>query len=59
MILSISSMSALMSLPQAVVGAHLGGEAQPGERRAQVVRDAGENQGAVLVETGEVATTSG
>ncbi len=35
--------------------AHLGFQAQARKRRAQVVRDAGEHDGAVLVEFGELA----
>ena len=46
---------AMLALGLLVLHAHLGFEAQARERRAQVVRDAGEHHGAVLLDLGELA----
>ena len=52
---SWSMSSAMLRLGLLVLHAHLGLEAQARERRAQVVRDAGEHHGAVLLDLGELA----
>ena len=55
MIRSISSMSSTMPGARRLVARlHLDAEPQPRERRAQVVRDAGEQQRAVLLELAQV-----
>ena len=55
MVRSISSMSAIMpSRVGFVVDRHLDAHAQARQRRAQVVRDAGQDQRAILVEPREV-----
>ena len=55
MIRSISSMSSTMPAARGLVARlHLDAEPQPRERRAQVVRDAGEQQRAVLLELAQV-----
>ena len=59
MMRSISSMSATM--PARVASsraAHLDAEPQPRERRAQVVRDAGEQQRAIVLDLAQVARSS-
>ena len=47
--------SAMLRLASSSCDAHLGLEAQARERRAQVVRDAGEHHRAVLLDLGELA----
>ena len=55
MMASSWSMSAAMWLARVLVGhAHLGFQPQARQRRAQVVRDAGQHDGAVLLDLGEL-----
>ena len=58
MIRSISSMSATMPSRVRRRAAHLDAEAQARERRAQVVRHAGEQQRAILLDLAQVRRAS-
>ena len=56
MMRSISSMSATMPVRSRLVArSHLDAQAQARERRAQVVRDAGQQHGAILLDLPQVA----